>query len=416
MTKEVTLETVLSSENLKQAFKAVKRNGGSGGLDGRSIEQTQTYLRSHWQQVYFQLYNQRYCPTPVREVLIPKAGGGHRRLGIPTVQDRMIQQAIQQELSELFEPTFSRHSYGYRPGRNAHDALLSAQRYVRGGKEWVIDLDLDAFFDRINHDLMTYRLREQVSDPKLLRLVRRFMKAGMAHPKGIYDGHQGTPQGSPLSPLLANIYLTPLDLELERRGLRFCRYADDIQIYVGSERSAQRVYEGICRWIRTHLKLEINPTKSGIGRVHERQYLGYRITIEGELEVDASRVERYKDKVRALWRANQSLTSIALVKQWRRFVLGWGEYFRLGRVSKDIRYLSSWTRRHMRKCFWLRWHNRQGRQNALRRLGLRGRWLSSAGSGRGAWRLASSPAIHKALSNARLRRHGLLTAEDLLGR
>ena len=415
MTKEVSLEDVLTDSNLSDAFKAVKRNKGSAGIDGRDIKATQQHLKQHWHQIEAKLRSVSYSPSPVKGIYISKASGGKRLLGIPTVQDRLIHQAVQQQLSLQFDPLFSEHSYGFRPQRSAHDAVKAAQQYVQEGKAWVIDIDLKAFFDNVNHDKLIYLIREQVKDKGLLRLVRKILSAGIIIEGQWQATRCGTPQGSPLSPLLANIYLDPLDKELEKRGLSFCRYADDINIYVGSESSAQRVYASIVKWIKKHLKLDVNTDKSGTGRPWERQFLGYRITQDGKLSIDSKRLERHKDKVRQLWQANQSLTSQQLVKQWRSYLIGWCNYFSLTQVPWQLRVIGGWTRRHIRKCFWLRWHNRKGRYNALKRLGANARQLMLASSSRGAWRIAASPTIHVVLNNNRLKRYGLVVADDLLG-
>jgi len=415
VTKEVSLEGVLTDKNLSEAFEAVKRNKGSAGIDGRDIKATQQHLKQHWHQIEAKLRSVSYSPSPVKGIYIPKASGGKRLLGIPTVQDRLIHQAVQQQLSLQFDPLFSEHSYGFRPQRSAHDAVKAAQQYVQEGKAWVIDIDLKAFFDNVNHDKLIYLIREQVKDKGLLRLVRKILSAGIIIEGQWQATRCGTPQGSPLSPLLANIYLDPLDKELEKRGLSFCRYADDINIYVSSESSAQRVYASIVKWIKKHLKLDVNTDKSGTGRPWERQFLGYRITREGKLSIDSKRLERHKNMVRQLWRANQSLTSQQLVKQWRSYLIGWCNYFSLTEAPWQLRAIGGWTRRHIRKCFWLRWHNRKGRYNALRRLGASARQLMLAGSSRGAWRIASSPTMHVMLNNKLLKRYGLFVADDLLG-
>ncbi len=417
MTKEVTeitLANVLEENNLRTAFAAVKRNKGVAGIDNKSIEETAEHLNRHWKQIGGKLQTGHYSPSPVKGILIPKASGGERLLGIPTVQDRFIQQAIQQQISMVFEPLFSEYSFGFRPNRSTHDAIKLAQQYVESGKDWVIDMDIKAFFDNVNHDILMQRVKEEIKDKKLLRLINKYLKAGVVI-KGKYKAStKGTPQGSPLSPLLANIYLDKLDKELERRGLSFCRYADDLNIYVGSERSAERVYHSLIKWIEKHLKISINPDKSGTGRPWDRQFLGFRIRENGKLAIDPKRIERYKDKVRQLWNAKQSMTSKELVSQWGNYIRGWINYFKITETPYQITRWTGWTRRHIRKCFWLRWHNKKGRLNALKRLGLFGGYLKTASSSRGAWRIASSPALHRALDNATLKRYGFYVADDFL--
>lgn len=414
VTKEVSLEDVLTESNLAEAREAVKRNKGSAGIDGKDIETSFRHLEQHWQTIEAKLKAGSYSPSPVKGIIIPKANGGERRLGIPTVQDRMIQQAIHQQLSWQFEPLFSEHSYGFRPNHSAHDAIKAAQQYVKEGKTWVIDIDLKAFFDHVNHDLLIYRIREQTKDKALLHLIGKILKAGVIIEEKWHSTTCGTPQGSPLSPLLANIYLDPLDKELERRELSFCRYADDIVIYVSSQRSAERVYTSIVKWIEKHLRLPVNQDKSGTGRTGEQQFLGYCINKEGQLRIDEKRLERHKVKVRELWDARQSLTSKELVKQWHLYLQGWCNYFQLTEKPRQLSKIGSWTRRHMRKCFWLRWHDRKGRQNALKRLGAKGEALQLASSSRGAWRIARSSIMHRVMNNKRLRQYGLFVAGDLL--
>lgn len=410
---ERLMEAILEEDNLRRAYRQVKANAGAAGIDGMDVEDLGEHLRKHVGRIKEKVLEGSYKPSAVRGVAIPKPQGGTRELGIPTAQDRWLQQAIHQVLSDLFEPTFSESSYGYRPGRSAHDAVLAACGYVQAGKGWVVDIDLKAFFDNVDHDLLLLRLREGIADQRVLSLIGKYLRAGVARDGEVTARSRGTPQGGPLSPLLANIYLTPLDRELERRGLTFCRYADDIAIYVGSERSAERVLNGIVKWIEKRLKLPVNREKSGWGRPWERHMLGFRLLADGRIGIAPKSLERYREKVRRLWDARQSLTSKELVGQWMRYVRGWWNYFRLADVRDALGRLDGWVRRHMRKCFWLRWHNRRGRQKALQKLGVGGRLLKAASSRVGAWRMARSPALHKALSNRVLRRYGLLVPSDL---
>jgi len=349
----------------------------------------------------------------VRRVEIPKPNGGVRLLGIPTVLDRWIQQMLLQMLQPIFEPTFSPNSYGFRPGRSAHDAVRAAQRYVQAGKDWLVDIDITKFFDRVNHDILMTRIGQTVRDKRVLRLIGRYLRAGAMVQGVVQDSEEGTPQGGPLSPLLANIYLDALDRELARRRLAFSRYADDCNIYVSSQRAAQRVLAGMTHWIAQHLRLEVNATKSGVGRPWERKFLGFRINLAGKIEAAPLSVERFKLKVRELWRSCQSQTSEELRDQWRAYVRGWWGYFRLAEERRNIFGLEGWTRRHIRACFWQRWHNWRGRLRKLRQLGLSGRLLKVAHSSKGAWRIAASPSLQTALSNAVLRRHGFLMPSDL---
>ena len=410
---ESTMALVLDRANLEEAYRAVRRNGGAAGVDGLSIAQTEAHLRCHWPVIAAKLAEGSYRPGAVRGVWIPKAGGGERLLGIPTVQDRIIQQAVAQALSRKFDAGFSEHSYGFRPGRSAHDAVKAAREYLRAGKSWVVDLDISAFFDHVNHDILMHRIGRVERDPQILRLIGRYLRAPLE-----VDGRRekrtvGTPQGGPLSPLLANIYLDALDKELERRGLSFCRYADDVMIYVGSERSAQRVLESVSRWIEKHLRLKVNASKSGTGRPWDRPYLGFLLLSDGCITLAKHSVERFKAEVRRKWDARQGLTSRELVKRWQDYLRGWCQYFALAEARRCIMRLEGWIRRHMRKCFWLRWHNRKGRRNALRRLGAKWYHLKVASSRRGAWRIARSPALQTVLSGAVLGRYGLWMPSQL---
>lgn len=412
-TYESLMEQVVSEANAQAAWLAVKRNGGAPGIDHMTTGQLRDHIGKHWDSFRNKLLAGRYVPSPVKRVEIPKPNGGTRMLGIPTVVDRWIQQMLLAVLQPIFEPTFSEHSYGFRPGRSAHDAVGAAQRYVQAGKSWVVDMDITKFFDHVNHDILMHRIGQRIRDKRVLRLIGAYLRAGVMVEGLIVRTEEGTPQGGPLSPLLANIYLDGLDRELERRGLAFCRYADDCNIYVGSQRAAQRVLEGVSQWVSRHLRLEVNLSKSGTGRPWERKFLGFRINPQGQVQAAPQTVERFKNKVRELWQSCQSLSSEQLRDNWRAYVQGWWGYFRLAEDRRSIFRLEGWIRRHIRKCFWLRWHNARGRERALRRLGLSGRLLKVAHSHRGAWPLSRSGSLHVALSNRRLRQHGFLMPSDL---
>lgn len=407
------MEEVVTEANAQAAWLAVKRNGGAPGIDHMRTGELREHIRKHWETFRTKLLAGRYVPSPVRPVEIPKPNGGTRMLGIPTVVDRWIQQMLLQVLQPIFEPTFSEHSYGFRPNRGAQDAVRAAQRYVQGGKNWVVDMDITKFFDHVNHDILMHRIGQVVRDKRVLRLIGAYLRAGVMVEGLRVRTEEGTPQGGPLSPLLANIYLDGLDRELEGRGLAFCRYADDCNIYVGSQRAAQRVLEGVSQWVSRHLRLEVNVSKSGTGRPWERKFLGFRISPQGQIQAAPQSVERFKNKVRELWRSCQSLSSEELRDNWRAYVRGWWGYYRLAEDRRRIFGLEGWIRRHIRKCFWLRWHNAQGRLRALRRLGLKGRLLKAAFSSRGAWRVARTGSLQSALSNQRLRQHGFLMPSDL---
>lgn len=407
------MEEVVSAGNVQRALQAVVSNHGAPGIDRMQTTELEEHLQKHWEKIRAKLLDGTYRPTPVRRVEIPKPNGGSRMLGIPTVLDRFIQQLLLQALTPIFEPLFSEHSYGFRPGRSAHDAVRAAQEYATAGKDWVVDIDITKFFDCVHHDILMRRIGQTIRDKRVLKLVGLYLRSGVMVEGVVINQTEGTPQGGPLSPLLANIYLDPLDKELEKRGHCFARYADDCNIYVGSEATANRLIRDLPQWIEKHLRLKVNASKSGVGRTWERKFLGFRITRDRQIEVSPESLARFKDRVRELWRVQQSLTSEQLRDQWLSYVRGWWGFYRLAEWRKPVLYWDGWIRRHIRKCFWLRWHNRRGRQRALRRLGIGNPQLETAYSSRGAWRLAASATLHMALSNARLRRYGFLTPGDL---
>lgn len=413
-TYEELMEEIVSPFNVWRALLAVERNGGAPGIDGMTTKQLREHLQRHGETIRAKLLAGTYVPSPVRRVEIPKPDGkGMRMLGIPTVLDRWIQQMLLRRLQRIFDPGFSENSYAFRRRRSQQQAVQAAQKHVQAGKEWVADLDITKFFDRVNHDILMTRIGQEIRDKRVLRLIGRYLRAGVMINGVVQEVEEGTPQGGPLSPLLANIYLDALDKELERRGLAFCRFADDCNIYVSSQRAAERVLESITRWIEKHLRLEVNATKSGLGRAWERKFLGFRISPEGKIEIAPQNVERFRNKVRELWRSCQSLSSNELRDRWRAYVSGWWQYFSLAQERRCIFDLEGWIRRHIRKCFWLRWHDWRGRLKALRRLGLKGRQLKAAHSSKGAWPIARSPSLQTALNNSLLRRSGFVMPSDL---
>ena len=407
---EELMEQVVMQENAGTPWLAVKRNGGAAGIDGMRTQQLRDHVRKHWETIRAKLLSGTYVPSPVRRVEIPKPNGGIRLLGIPTVLDRWIQQMLLQALQPILDPTFSAHSFGFRPGKSAHDAVRAAQNYIQAGKDWVVDMDITKFFDRVNHDILMQRISQTIRDKRVLRLIGKYLRAGVMIEGVLQSSEEGTPQGGPL---LANIYLDALDRELERRGLAFSRYADDCNIYVSSQRAAERVLASTSEWIKKHLRLEVNATKSGVGRPWEGKFLGFRINPQGKIEAAPQSVERFKTKVRELWRSCQSQTSVELRDRWRAYVRGWWGYFRLAEERRNLFGLEGWIRRHIRSCFWQRWDNWRGRLRKLRSLGLSGRLLKVAHSSKGAWRIAASPSLQTALSNAVLRRHGFWMPSDL---
>lgn len=407
------MEQVVNRENARSALKAVVRNQGAAGIDKMTVQQLVGHVDACGEAICAKLLAGTYRPTPVKRVEIPKPNGGTRMLGIPTVVDRWIQQMLLQVLQPIFDPSFSEHSYGFRPGRSAHDAIRAAQSMMLEGKDWVVDMDITKFFDHVNHDILMARIGKTIRDKRVLRLIGGYLRSGVMVEGVVVRSEEGTPQGGPLSPLLANIYLDALDQELTRRELAFVRYADDCNIYVGSNRAAERVLESITNWIREVLRLEVNATKSGVGRPWERKFLGFQINGKGQIEVAPKSVEKLKDKVREMWNNRRSLTSTELRDQWRSYIRGWWGYFGVSQCPGNVFKLEGWIRRHIRKCFWLRWHNWKGRLKALRKLGLRGKQLKVAHSSKGAWRIARTPSLQTALNNAFLKRHGFVMPSDL---
>ncbi len=407
------METVVTDENCALALAAVKRNKGAAGIDRMTTGELEKHLQTHWEKIRAKLLAGTYVPSPVRRVEIPKPNGGTRMLGIPTVQDRFIQQMLLQVLTPIFDPAFSEQSYGFRPGRKAQDAVQAAQKYAREGKDWVVDLDITKFFDHVNHDILMGRVGNVIRDKRVLGLTGKFLRRGAMVEGVVIGSEEGTPQGGPLSPLLANIYLDALDKELDQRGHSYCRYADDCNIYVNSQAAAERTLASIRDWIEKHLRLKVNEAKSGTGRVWERKFLGFRLNRQLQIGIASESIERFKAKVRELWRSCQSLTSNELRDRWVRFIRGWWGYFQLAEDRLAIFMLEGWIRRHIRKLFWQRWHNKKGRERNLRTLGVRGPLLKVASSVRGAWRVAAALCMQKALNNAVLRSTGFLMPSDL---
>ena len=409
---EELMEKMLEGANLRTAWQAVKANHGAPGIDGISVEAFPAHISPHWKTLRLKVYEGRYKPAPVKRVYIPKGKGGKRPLGIPSVLDRLLQQAILQVLQPLFEPLFSEHSYGFRPGRSAHDAVKAAQTYIADGKDWVVDIDLKSFFDEVNHDILMRRVAEVVRDKRMLKLIGSYLRAGFLEGGKKTATTKGVPQGGPLSPLLANIYLDALDRELEERGLSFCRYADDCNIYVSSRKAAERVFESATAWIEKHLKLPVNRDKSDSGRPWDRQFLGYQPTEKGTLRPAPKSLAKLKDKVRQLFSGRMSLTSSELRDRWLRFIRGWCNYYTLANEPYWRINIGGWIRRHIRKCFWHRWHNATGRRRKLLALGVSRRQLLRCPMSGSSWPMAKHPAMHTALNNQTLKRYGFLVPSD----
>jgi len=400
---EQLMEEVCKRENCKQALRRVKANKGSAGVDGMTVQQLPEYLKQHWPAIREQLLNGTYKPQPVRRVEIPKPDGGIRKLGIPTVLDRFIQQAVMQVLQSRWDRTFSDHSYGFRPGRSAHQAVQAAQQYIAAGYRWCVDLDLEKFFDRVSHDKLMARIETRVSDRRLLKLIRLFLKAGVMEGGLVSPVDEGTPQGGPLSPVLSNIVLDEFDRELERRGLRFARYADDCNVYVRSRRAGERVMESLKRFITTKLKLKVNEQKSAVARPWERKFLGFSFTAnrEPKRRIAPKAVLRFKEKVRELTRRTRGVKVERMAEELGRYLRGWIGYFGQSQTPSVLQGLEKWTRRRLRSVIWKQWKRGSVRFAELRKRGV-GKDLAAqtAGSAHGPWRLADSPGLHFALPNA----------------
>src|SRR2546430_4702682 len=391
-----SMEAVVEGENLKQALARVKRNKGAAGIDGMSVDELAAYLKKHWPMIRAQLLEGTYKPQPVRRVEVPKASGGTRPWGIPRVLDRFIQQAVMQVLQADWDGAFSETSFGFRPKHSAHQAVERAQAYIASGHAVVVDIDLEKFFDRVNHDVLMGLLAKRVGDKRILKLIRAFLSAGVMEGGLVSPTEEGTPQGGPLSPLLSNLMLDVLDKELEKRGHRFVRYADDCNVYVRSQRAGERVMAGIERFLEKRLKLKVNKAKSAVAKPSVRKFLGFSYTggREPRRRIAPQAIARFKARVRELTRRMRGRSLAQIVKELSVYLIGWRGYFGLCQTPSVLRALEEWTRRRLRAVAWKQWKHGPARFAELRRRGV-GRDLAAqtAGSPRGPWRLASSPAL-----------------------
>ena len=395
------MEKVCGRENLVRAWQRVRGNKGAPGVDGMTIDDAKSYLREHWPDIRSQLLAGAYRPQPVKRVEIPKPDGGVRKLGVPCVVDRLIQQALLQVLQKRWDPTFSEHSYGFRPGRSAHQAVAQAQRYVAEGYSVVVDLDLEKFFDRVNHDGLMARVAARIADKRVLKLIRAFLNAGVMEDGLVRPVDEGTPQGGPLSPLLSNLVLDDLDKELARRRLRFCRYADDCNIYVRSRRAGERVMASVSKFLTLRLKLKVNETKSAVARPEERKFLGFSISNDGsERRIAPKALDKFKARIRDMTCRTRGKSLPQVVDELKPYLIGWRSYFDFCQTPRVLTNLEAWTRRRLRMYLWRQWQNGHNRFKELRRRGVP-KFLAAvaAGSPTGFWRMSGHPAVQMALRN-----------------
>lgn len=412
------IEQMVERGNLTAAWKRVRKNKGAGGVDGLDIEATEALIRKEWVEIKNRLLTGTYVPRPVRRVEIPKAKGGTRKLGVPTVLDRFIQQAALQVLSPLFEPNFSESSYGFRPGRSAHQAVLAAREYQKAGKKWVVDLDLASFFDEVDHDLLMARVRRKVRDVRMLKLIRSYLNSGVMIAGVGEQTEKGTPQGGPLSPLLSNILLDDLDKELEKRGHSFCRYADDCNIYVGRKSSGERVMASITRFLEGKMKLKVNHEKSAVALPATRIFLGYSFTLHKEprIRVPAKTCLKLKEKLKHCFRMGRGQNAERFIRETLNPLLrGWITYFRLSEAKSFASELDKWIRRHLRCLIWRQWKRPATRRHRLAALGLsQERSTLSANNGRGPWHNSGASHMAHAIPESSLATMGLTNLLDTL--
>ena len=410
--KSVTMEEVARKENLRRALKRVCANKGSPGIDGMAVNELKDYLRGQWPQIREQLLGGFYKPQPVKQAMIPKPAGGTRMLGIPTVLDRFIQQALLQVLTPVYDPSFSPNSYGFRPGRNAHQAVRQAKEHIAKGYEWVVDIDLEKCFDRVNHDILMGRIARKISDKRILKLIRRYLQAGIMVNGVVMERHEGTPQGGPLSPLLSNILLDELDRELEQRGHKFCRYADDCNVYVRSERSGKRVMDSLERFLHKRLRLKINRQKSAVAKPQDRQFLGFGFTSVRWLKIKPSTkaLKNVKHRIRKITGRSRGISLLQVIKELNAYLRGWLGYFKLAETPTVFRDLDSWIRRRLRCYVMKQWIKcSHTRYKGLTALGVNQRSAGSiAASRRGPWALSNAKPIKVAMPNRFFAEKGLL--------
>jgi group II intron reverse transcriptase/maturase len=409
------LNQILSRENMLLALKRVEQNKGSHGVDRMPVQNLRQHIIENWSSIREDIFKGTYEPKPVRRVEIPKPDGGIRLLGIPTVTDRLIQQAIAQVLSRIYDPTFSDHSYGFRPTRSAHDAIRKAKGYIEDGYRWVVDMDLEKFFDKVNHDRLMSTLAKKIHDKPLLKLIRKYLQSGVMINGVVHMTEKGTPKGGPLSPLLSNIVLDELDKELEKRGHKFVRYADDCNIYVRSKRAGERTMASIQRFIEEKLRLKVNETKSAIDRPWKRKFLGFSFTSSGEpkVRIASESLKRMKTKVKEITSRKMPYPMEHRIKRLNQYLVGWCGYFALADTPSIFRQLDGWIRRRLRMCLWKSWKKTKTKIRNLIKLGVP-QWKAFewGNSRKGYWRIASSPILHRTLGNSYWSSQGLQSLQQ----
>lgn len=412
------IEHLVERDNMRKAYAQVKKNKGAAGIDNMTVESLGDYLKEHWLKIKEQLVTGQYRPNPVKRVEIPKPSGGIRKLGIPTVLDRLIQQGIYQILNPIFEPAFSRNSFGFRAGKNAQQAIIQAKQYQSGGKKWVVDMDLAKFFDEVNHDKLMTKVASKVKDRRFLLLIKRYLQAGVMEDGIVRASEKGTPQGSPLSPLLSNIVLDELDKELEKRGHAFCRYADDCNIYVKSKRAGQRVFESITRFVEDKLKLKVNREKSAVARIHQRKFLGYSFTWhkQPKIRVPEESVKRLRVYLKTIFSKGRGRNLQRFIAEDLNPVLrGWINYFRLAEVKAFAEDTDGWVRRRLRLILWKQWKRPWTRRKRLREAGLsEERAVMSAFNRRGSWWNSGASHMNDAFRKKFFYKLGLVSMLDVL--
>ena len=398
-----SLERILSRENLLIAMKRVIANKGSHGVDGMTVYELKQFLQMNWIRIREDIFNNEYKPMPVRRVEIPKPSGGTRLLGIPTVLDRFIQQAIAQELNLIYDENFSENSFGFRPRRDAKDAIKKAESYINKGYRWVVDIDLEKFFDKVNHDILMYKLSKDIKDKRVLKLIRKYLQSGIMINGIVVSNEEGTPQGGPLSPLLSNIMLDELDKELEKRGHRFCRYADDCNIYVKSKRAGERVMESITSFIEGKLKLKVNMNKSAVERPWKRKFLGFTLGImfgKAYSSISKQSLKKHKDKLREILSRSKPMTLEQRIFKLNQVNIGWINYYGIAKCKNIVTQLDKWIRQRLRMCIWKQWKKVKTRYKNLKKLGLN-HWqaIKFANTRKGYWRTANSPIMETTFTN-----------------